>query len=79
MERGSGGRARPDGEWAAIEIKLGHTQTDKTAATLTRLSNKMIQGGHKPSALLLAIIGVGSYTHRRDDNVYVAPADLLGP
>ena len=69
----------PDGEWAAIEIKLGHTQTDKAAAALTRLSNKMVQGGHKAPVLLLAIVGVGSYTHRRDDGVYVVPADLLGP
>lgn len=68
-----------NGDWVAVEIKLGYVQEDAAAATLLRLHDKMTAAGHPAPAALIAIIGVGSYAHRRPDGVAVLPADLLGP
>jgi predicted AAA+ superfamily ATPase len=68
-----------DGRWAALEIKLGAYQTDAAAANLLKLNNKMIKAGVPPAAFLAVINGLGGFSSRRADGVYVAPIDCLGP
>ncbi|MFP3043704.1 DUF4143 domain-containing protein [Treponema primitia] len=68
-----------DGQWAALEIKLGANQTDMAAANLLKLNAKMIKNGEPTAAFLAVINGLGGFSCRRDDGVYVAPIDCLGP
>ncbi|GHV95788.1 ATPase [Spirochaetia bacterium] len=67
-----------DGQWAALEIKLGANQTDAAAASLLKLNAKMIKDGIQPATFLAVINGLGGLSYKRDDGVYVVPIDCLG-
>jgi predicted AAA+ superfamily ATPase len=64
--------------WGAIEIKLGAHQEDAAAATLLRLSEKMIAAGYPPPDFLAVITGTGA-TKVRADTVITASIGALGP
>ncbi|GHV79903.1 ATPase [Spirochaetia bacterium] len=68
-----------DGRWAALEIKLGAHQTDTAATNLLKLNKTMIKNDIPPAAFLAVINGLGGFSCRRDDGVYVVPIDCLGP
>jgi predicted AAA+ superfamily ATPase len=68
-----------DGQWAALEIKLGAHQTDAAAANLLKLNRMMIKNDIPPAAFLAVINGLGGFSCRRDDGVHVVPIDCLGP
>lgn len=68
-----------DGRWAAMEIKLGHHQTDTAASNLIRLRGRPVEAGARPPAFLAVVEGVGNYAHRRQDGVCVVPICCLGP
>ncbi|GHV13208.1 ATPase [Spirochaetia bacterium] len=70
---------RADGQWAALEIKLGANQTDTAAANLLKLNARMIKNGIPPAAFLAVVNGLGGFSCRRDDGVSVVPIDCLGP
>jgi hypothetical protein len=65
---------RPDGAWAAFEIKLGSHEVDTAAAALRRLADRT----SRPAASL-AVVTTTRYAYKRDDGVAVIPAATLGP
>lgn len=66
---------RPDGEWGAIEIKLGFNQVEDAAKKMIELSDKF----DRPPAFLCIICGMSPAAYRRPDGVYVVPITRLGP
>lgn len=66
-----------DGQWAGIEIKLGHNQADKAAANLLKVKEKITNAGGKPPAFLAIVEGLGSFAYVREDGVYVVPVCTL--
>ena len=68
-----------DGSWGAIEIKLGYYQEDEAAASLIRLKQKLAASGQKPPAFLAILVGVGAFSKKREDGIYVIPIDHLSP
>jgi predicted AAA+ superfamily ATPase len=66
-----------DGRWAAVEIKLGHNQADKAAASLLKVKEKIVAAGGKPPAFLAVVEGLGGFAYTREDGVYVIPICTL--
>jgi predicted AAA+ superfamily ATPase len=67
-----------NGDWGAMEIKLGYYHEDDAANNLLRLRDKMVNAQQKPLEFLAIVIGVGGISKRRDDGVVVVPIDKLG-
>lgn len=65
---------RPDGNWAAFEVKLGAAGEDAAATSLLRLAARVER---EPAALV--VVTTGEYAYRREDGVYVVPLGALGP
>ena len=68
-----------DGAWAGVEIKIGHNQVDKAAASLLRLQEKIECAGGRAPAFLAVVEGLGEYAYRRADGVCVVPVAVLAP
>lgn len=69
----------PDGEWTAVEVKLGVNQEDSAAKNLLDLRRRIVaKGGHPPKSLAI-IVGLSSAAYRRPDGVYVLPITALRP
>lgn len=64
----------PDGEWLAVEIKLGAGQIDNAAKNLVSTTKAM--GGTPPKALVV-LCGLSNAAYRRPDGVYVVPPTAL--
>ena len=70
---------RPDGTWAAAEVKLGGAAAiDKGARTLRRLCDKL-DGDKTGAPAKLMVITAGGYAYERPDGVCVVPITALGP
>ena len=67
----------PDGEWAGIEVKLGHNKADEAARNLKSVARKVVDAGGPAPAFLCVVEGVGSYAYARDDDVLVVPINTL--
>ena len=69
----------PDGEWAAIEVKLGVNQEETAAENLLNLRRRLVEkGGHPPQSLAV-VVGLSGAAYRRQDGVYVLPITALKP
>ena len=68
----------PDGAWAGLEIKLGHSQADVAARSLLELRGKMLAAGAKEPAFLGIVEGLGNYGLVREDGVCILPIRALG-
>lgn len=66
-----------DGEYAAIEIKLGANQIDEAANNLIKIKKKMIENGYKPPKSLIIVCGLSNAAYRREDDVIVVPITAL--
>lgn len=67
----------PDGEWLAIEIKLGANQIDATAENLISISDAIkSENGRAPKALCV-VCGLSNAAYKRPDGVYVVPITAL--
>jgi predicted AAA+ superfamily ATPase len=65
-----------NGEWGAIEVKLGNKATDNGAKNLLKLKEKInIDAMNSPS--FLAVITANGYAYQRPDGVYVIPIGCL--
>ncbi len=60
-----------DGNWCAIEIKLGANQIDDAAKNLIRISKKIEEKGGKKPKILCVICGLTNFSYLRDDGLYV--------
>ena len=63
-----------DGHWVGVEVKLGETDLDKAAASLTKLADRV---SRPPRSLV--IITATSLAYTRDDGIHVVPLGTLGP
>ena len=67
-----------NGAWGGMEIKLGYIGGEQAADNLKRLVKKLSETNQKPPGFLAVVIGVGGILRKRDDGVWVIPADSLG-
>ncbi|MDR1028130.1 MAG: DUF4143 domain-containing protein [Clostridiales Family XIII bacterium] len=65
-----------DGNWAALEIKLGEKQAEEGVAALMRLRKKLVSG-NAPEPVCLAVITAAGIAHKRADGVYIIPITVL--
>lgn len=68
-----------NGDWIAIEIKLGSNQIDEAANALIRIKNKILDDGGKPPKVMCVVCGICKAAYLRDDGVYVVPITALKP
>lgn len=71
-----------DGRWAAIEIKTSEDKVEGACENLLRLKTKLCgnQKAATPAPSFMAVIvGVGSYTRKTTDGIYVVPLRALAP
>ena len=69
----------PDGDWCAIEIKLGANQIDEAASNLLRIRKAIESDGGKLPKALCVICGMSNAAYKRADGVYVTPITALKP
>ena len=72
---------RPDGNWAAIEIKVSLDKVDEAASQLLRIRKKVCGSAVarvREPAFLAVVTGMGEVAYRRSDGVYVIPIRALG-
>lgn len=68
----------PNGQWAAIEVKLSLYHVDEAAKNLLALKDKIdTDYMHSPSFLM--VVTATEYAYRRNDGVYVVPLGCLRP
>ena len=67
-----------DGRWAAVEVKLGASQVDAAADSLSVLVAKVDVGKAGEPVARIIITG-GEYAYTRPDGVHVVPLACLGP
>jgi len=65
-----------NGQWAAIEVKLGNKQIEEAAKNLLALNAKIDEGKMGKASFLMIITG-GQYSYRRNDGVLVVPIGCL--
>ena len=66
-----------DGNWCAIEIKLGLNKAEEGAAKLAKICNRIVENGGKAPIVSCVIYGVGNMAYRTKDGVYVIPITSL--
>lgn len=66
-----------DGNWCAIEIKLGANQIDSAAAKLIKINKDISEHGGKPAQSLCVVCGLSNAAYKRPDGVYVVPLTSL--
>lgn len=66
-----------DGNWVAIEIKLGSNEIDEAARLLLKIKDKRLRNGDKPPKVLCIVCGVCKAAYLRDDGVYLVPITAL--
>jgi predicted AAA+ superfamily ATPase len=65
-----------DGSYALIEAKLGGSEIEEAARSLTTLKNKIDTDRMKPPSFLMILTATG-YGYQREDGVYIAPIGCL--
>ncbi len=66
-----------NGDWVAIEIKLGSNQIDEASNFLLKIKNKIINDGGKAPKVLCVVCGICKAAYLRPDGVYVVPITAL--
>ncbi len=70
----------PNGEWAAIEIKLGGEKLiNDGAVSLNKLKNKIIEKSDEKAPAFMMILTACGPLYRRPDGIYVVPINCLKP
>lgn len=68
----------PDGQWCAIEIKLGANQIDAAAQNLLSIKENFEKDPKgKPPTVLCVLCGMANAAYQRPDGVYVVPVTAL--
>jgi len=65
-----------NGDWGAVEIKLGGNMIDKAAENLLKLKRKIDTDHMKEPKFLMVLTGL-NYAYRRPDGIYVVPIGCL--
>jgi hypothetical protein len=66
-----------DGNWVAIEIKLGLNKAQEGADNLIKVCNDIVTNGGKKPLLKCVIYGVGNMAYKNKDDVYIFPITAL--
>ncbi|MDO5095960.1 MAG: DUF4143 domain-containing protein [Peptostreptococcaceae bacterium] len=66
-----------DGNWVAVEIKLGANQIDEAAKNLLAIQKEMQKDNAKAPAVLCVVCGLSNAAYLREDGVYVVPITAL--
>lgn len=66
-----------DGNWCAIEIKLGLNKAEEAAKNLTRICQSIVANGGKEPIAKCIIYGVGNMAYKNSDGVYIVPITAL--
>ena len=69
---------KDDGQWGAMEVKLGSAQEDSAAANLLSLASR-VDASICGNPAFLAVITGGKYPYKRKDGVYVIPIGCMAP
>ena len=66
-----------DGNWCAIEIKLGLNKAEEGAKNLVNVCNSIVNNGGKAPIMKCVIYGVGNAAYKNADGVYIIPITAL--
>ncbi len=66
-----------DGEWCAIEIKLGLNKAEEGAQNLVKVCDDIVASGGKAPLFKCVIYGVGNASYKNKDGVYIFPITAL--
>jgi len=68
----------PNGNWGAVEIKLGGDKlVEEGAHSLKRLENKVLRSSLNAPQFLMVVTASGPLYRRADDGVFVVPINML--
>lgn len=70
--------ALPDGRWAPVEVKMGHSKIDEGAKHLLKLADR-VDAEHEGAPSFLMVLTATEAAYRRDDGVLVVPLACLAP
>ena len=70
---------QPNGDWCAVEIKLGANKIEEAADNLIKIKNKLQEVGERAPKALCVVCGLSNVAYRRPDGVYVVPITALRP
>ncbi len=65
-----------NGDWGAVEIKLGQEEIEKAAANLLQMAARVDGSKSKKPSFLMIITGT-QYAYRRPDGVFIVPIGAL--
>jgi predicted AAA+ superfamily ATPase len=65
-----------NGQWGAIEVKLGNKQIEEAAENLLKLKDKIDTDKMREPSFLMVLTG-GQFAYRRKDGVLVVPIGCL--
>ena len=68
----------PDGRWAPVEVKMGHSRIDQGAKNLLKLADRVNQE-HEGAPAFLMVLTSTNAAYQRDDGVLVVPLTTLAP
>lgn len=68
-----------NGEYVAVEVKLGANTIEEASKKLIKIKNQIIASGGKPPKEMIIISGLSSYSYKTKDGIYVAPLTALKP
>ena len=66
-----------DGNWCAIEIKLGLNKAEEGANNLVKVCKDITDNGGKEPIMKCVIYGVGNMAYKNRDGVYIVPITAL--
>lgn len=66
-----------DGNWCAIEIKLGINKAEDGSYNLVKVCRKIVENGGREPILKCVIYGVGNACYKNSDGVYIIPITSL--
>ena len=66
-----------DGNWCAIEIKLGLNKAEEGSNNLIKVCKDIVNNGGKEPIMKCVIYGVGNMAYKNADGVYIIPITAL--
>ncbi len=66
-----------DGNWCAIEIKLGLNKAEEGSNNLIKVCKDIVDSGGKEPVMKCVIYGVGNMAYKNADGVYIIPITAL--
>lgn len=66
-----------NGDWCAVEIKLGANEIENAVQNLLKIKNDIISNNGNPPKEMIVICGLSNIAYKRPDGVYVVPITAL--